>query len=320
MGNNVKYKVCVLAAGVGSRMGSLSDNIHKAILPVNFKAVISYIVEKFPKNIEIVVAVGHKKDTVKNYLALAHPERKFTFVEVNKYSGPSTGPGYSLLKCRNRLKCPFIFFAADTIVLEDIPMPDHNWFGIAPVKDPEQYCTVRIKNNLIYHLDVKVKNNNRFAFIGLAGIRDYDVFFRALSANNKTTKEEIQVTNGFEKLIEKEKAARPATHGLETARDRFIESAGKISANMLGMVSKVGGQIYALLFIARNPMSLDEIAEVLIVPLETFADPTKVRVEERDRDGERVQLLFYQHETHEIWGATARILRNFLDSVFGPRA
>ena len=32
---------------------------------------------------------------------------------------------------------------------------------------------------------------------------------------------------------------------------------------MLGMVSKVGGQIYALLFIARNPMSLDEIAEVL---------------------------------------------------------
>lgn len=67
-------------------------------------------------------------------------------------------------------------------------------------------------------------------------------------------------------------------------------------------------------------ISADEIAEVLIVPLETFADPTKVRVEERDRDGERVQLLFYQHETHEIWGATARILRNFLDSVFGPRA
>lgn len=202
--NNIKYKVCILAAGVGSRMGSLSDNIHKAILPVNFKAVISYIVEKFPKNIEIVVAVGHKKDTVKNYLALAYPERKFKFVEVDKYSGPNTGPGYSLLKCKDQLKCPFIFFAADTIVLEDIPMPDHNWFGIAPVKDPEQYCTVRVKNNLVYHLDVKVKNNNRFAFIGLAGVRDYDVFFKALGANNKTVKEEIQVTNGFEKLIEKE--------------------------------------------------------------------------------------------------------------------
>ena len=201
--NNIKYKVCILAAGIGRRMGSLSDNIHKTILPVNFKAVISYIIEKFPKNIEIVVAVGHKKDTVKNYLALAYPERKFKFVEVDKYSGPNTGPGYSLFKCRDQLKCPFIFFAADTIVLEDIPIPNHNWFGIAPVKDPEQYCTVRIQNNLVYRLDDKVKNNNRFAFIGLAGVRDYDVFFNALKTNNETIKEEIQVTNGFEKLIPK---------------------------------------------------------------------------------------------------------------------
>lgn len=201
--NNIKYKVCILSAGIGSRMGSLLDNVHKTILPVNFKAVISYIVEKFPKNIGMVVAVGHKKDTVKNYLALAYPERKFKFVEVDKYSGPNTGPGYSLLKCKDQLRCPFIFFAADTIVLEDIPLPDHNWFGIAPIKDPEQYCTVRIKNNLVYRLDDKIKNNNRFAFIGLAGVRDYDVFFRALKANNKLIKEEIQVTSGFEKLIEK---------------------------------------------------------------------------------------------------------------------
>ncbi len=199
----LKYKVCILAAGVGSRIGDLSDNINKAILPVNFKAVISYIIEKFSKDIEIIVAVGHKKDTVKNYLLLAYPERKFTFVEVDKYIGPSTGPGYSLLQCKDYLQTPFIFFAADTIVLEEVPKPDYNWFGIAPVKDPEQYCTVRIKNNLIYHLDVKVKNNNRFAFIGLAGIRDFKHFFKFLSDNNKIVKGELQVIDGFEGLIEK---------------------------------------------------------------------------------------------------------------------
>ncbi len=32
---------------------------------------------------------------------------------------------------------------------------------------------------------------------------------------------------------------------------------------MLGMVSKVGGQIYALLFLSRHPMSLDQIADSL---------------------------------------------------------
>ncbi len=52
---------------------------------------------------------------------------------------------------------------------------------------------------------------------------------------------------------------------LAEALDRFIESAGKISANMLGMVNKVGGQIYALLFLSREPLSLDEVSEILQV-------------------------------------------------------
>ncbi len=53
--------------------------------------------------------------------------------------------------------------------------------------------------------------------------------------------------------------------GIENVLDRFIESAGKISANMLGMVNKVGGQIYALLFLSREPLSLDDISEILQV-------------------------------------------------------
>src|SRR3989338_81750 len=172
----MNYKVCILAAGAGIRMGELSNNINKAILHVNFKAVISHIVEKFPADVEFVIAVGHKKESVQDYLAVAHPDRKFTFVEIDKYIGPGTGPGYSLLSCKNYLHCPFIFFAADTLVLEDIPEPNQNWFGIAPVKETEKYCTVKIKNNLIYQLDDKVKNDNKFAFIGLAGIHDYEDF------------------------------------------------------------------------------------------------------------------------------------------------
>lgn len=58
---------------------------------------------------------------------------------------------------------------------------------------------------------------------------------------------------------------RKYPEGLEKALDRFIESAGKISANMLGMVNKVGGQIYALLFLSREPLSLDDISDILQV-------------------------------------------------------
>ncbi len=63
-------------------------------------------------------------------------------------------------------------------------------------------------------------------------------------------------------------------------------------------------------------ISADEISEIMIVPLDVFLDPEKVRMEERERNGERVRLYFYRHEGHEIWGATARILKGFVDMVF----
>lgn len=205
------YKVCILAAGVGSRMGSITDYINKALLPVNFKAVISYIIEKFPEDVEIVIAVGHKKETIKDYLCLAHPERKFTFVEIDNYLGPGTGPGYSLLQCKSYLQCPFIFVTADTIVIEEIPKPFENWYGIAPIKETEKYCTVKIKNNLIVQLDDKIKCDNKYAFIGLAGIKDYDVFWQALESNKEPIQNEIQTSNGFKKLIEKKLIPRGFT-------------------------------------------------------------------------------------------------------------
>jgi len=201
--NNFTYKVCILAAGVGQRMGEISEYINKAVLPVNAKGVVSYIVEKFPENIEIVVAIGHKKETVMDYVALAHPERKFTFVEIDKFVGPGTGPGYSLLQCKRELQCPFIFSAADTIVLEDVPPPSENWFGVATVDNTERFCSVKIRNKLIYQIDDKIKTDNKYAFIGLAGVKDYNTFFSALEKNDETIKGEMQVSNGFKKLIEK---------------------------------------------------------------------------------------------------------------------
>jgi len=50
---------------------------------------------------------------------------------------------------------------------------------------------------------------------------------------------------------------------LEKSLETFIESSGKISANMLGMVNKVGGQIFSLLFMMRRSLSLDEISQIL---------------------------------------------------------
>src|SRR3989338_2471833 len=52
---------------------------------------------------------------------------------------------------------------------------------------------------------------------------------------------------------------------LTEAVDTFIQGAGQISAALLGMINKVGGQIYALLFLAEEPLSLDDISDRLEV-------------------------------------------------------
>lgn len=63
-------------------------------------------------------------------------------------------------------------------------------------------------------------------------------------------------------------------------------------------------------------VNANEISEVLTVPLRAFRDATKLRIEERDRAGERVKVYFYQYGAHEIWGATARIMKEMIDAAF----
>jgi len=198
----MKFKVCILAAGIGSRMGLLTKKISKTLLPIDSKAVLSHIIEKFNPNVEIVIAVGHLKETITEYLACAHVGRKIQIVEVDKYTGTGSGPGFSLLQCRPFLEAPFIFFASDTLVLEDIPPPTTNWLGVAPVLNTKDYCSAAISNGLITRLDDKIESVNRSAFIGLAGVKDYEIFFNSLEKDTEIINEELQVSNGFKSLID----------------------------------------------------------------------------------------------------------------------
>ncbi len=50
---------------------------------------------------------------------------------------------------------------------------------------------------------------------------------------------------------------------LNEAIETFIQGGGKISSALLGMINRVGGQIYALLFLSDEPLSLDDISDKL---------------------------------------------------------
>lgn len=69
-------KFCILAAGKSTRTNSVSQ-MHKALLPINNKAVISHIIEKCPEKAEIVIAVGYQKELIKEYCLASHPLKKY---------------------------------------------------------------------------------------------------------------------------------------------------------------------------------------------------------------------------------------------------
>jgi 8-oxo-dGTP pyrophosphatase MutT (NUDIX family) len=56
-----------------------------------------------------------------------------------------------------------------------------------------------------------------------------------------------------------------------------------------------------------------EIEKVIEVPLAALRDYANLRVEHRERDGVVHEVLFWDYQGETIWGATARILKQYLD-------
>ena len=191
-----KYKLCILAAGKGTRNTSI-DSLHKALLPLENKAVISHIINSVPSTIEIVIAVGYKAEQVKSYVKHVFPRRDITFVNVENFDGPGSGPGLSLLKCKEHLQTPFIFTSADTIVKESFVFNEleENWLGVSHVdmEDSLKYCLVKGSK----YLDKLYYGTGNRAYVGMAGIYDYKDYWKSLE-DHKIIKDEYQVVHGFD--------------------------------------------------------------------------------------------------------------------------
>lgn len=183
-GEHVPPCVCILAAGLGSRLKHHVTAKNKALIPINNKAIISHIIDKFPLEYEIIIAVGYKSESLIEYCNFAHADRKITYQTVDKWEDPSVGPGYSILKCKEYLQRPFYITTVDCLIDSNLPQLDGNWLGVQETSYPEKYSTVNFDDdsNII---DFKNKSNVGFnyAFIGLAGILDYEVFWNELSNN-----------------------------------------------------------------------------------------------------------------------------------------
>ena len=62
-------------------------------------------------------------------------------------------------------------------------------------------------------------------------------------------------------------------------------------------------------------LNTSEVTETLEVPVTLFTDKANERVEQRQIRGKLHDVYFYRYGSHEVWGATAAMIRAFLQTL-----
>jgi 8-oxo-dGTP pyrophosphatase MutT (NUDIX family) len=111
----------------------------------------------------------------------------------------------------------------------------------------------------------------------------------------------------------------------ETARRETLEEVGidysriEILGRFHDYLSNTGYRVTPFAGFIEEPFTTTvqshEVAEVLMVPFRIFTDPGRLRVERRFHLGKMVDVPFFSYGAYEIWGLTARIIREFLEII-----
>ncbi len=178
------YKVLLTTSGTGSRLKELTKHTNKALVPINGRPTIEYILALYPKDVSFVVTLGYLGERVKEYLESHHPERQFEFARVDTFEGEGSSVGYSMLQAKPYLQCPFIFHACDTILTEKIPAPERNWVGgfvgdwAKTGRDTSPYDTVSVREGRVLKLNQRGTPDFDAIYLGFDGIFDYETYWQ----------------------------------------------------------------------------------------------------------------------------------------------
>ena len=179
-------QVIIPTAGLGSRLGTITQNINKALIPVGKKPAISYIIDWYPKNFSFIIALGFKGKHIRDYIKIAYPKRKFIFVEVDPYLGAGSGLGYTLKCCKKHIKEDFFFHTNDGIVLDKIrftELSSDTLFLSNYRVNSLKYRTVSSKGDFVNKFLDKTpkKIPNVSNYVGVAYINEFKKFKKYLT-------------------------------------------------------------------------------------------------------------------------------------------
>lgn len=191
-------KVIIPVAGYGSRVIGISkDSLPKAMLPINGKPAISYIIENLQDNFlnDIIVIYGYKGDILKNYLEDNYKDINFTFVEQKELKGLA----HAIYQCKEFINedDSVLIQLGDTIVKENLIF-NYDCILYDIKKDFDRWCL--ILNNEENEIIDFVEKPKEYLDIPKAviGIYNFENGFEFMNSIEQIIKSNVLINNEFQ--------------------------------------------------------------------------------------------------------------------------
>ena len=199
----------ILTAGKGTRLFPLTKSIPKPLFPIAGKPLIYHLLYALSSEIDrVILVIGHKADLIKQEVSkLEFPfEIKWVIQDEQK------GTGHAVKLCEQFTNTNHIFmmygdiFTSKQTIKEIISVGNlkdqkKGIFSAIKVKNPENYGCLETRED--YLIKIREKDPKPISNDINAGLMVLpSTIFDALTQTPKSSRGEIEVTDGINKLIE----------------------------------------------------------------------------------------------------------------------
>jgi dTDP-glucose pyrophosphorylase len=195
--------VIIPAAGLASRMKPLSRGVSKAMIPVNGRPLISYILDHLfssDPNREIVIVENELGD-IKEFVKRVYANRRIKTVVQEQKLGPlhAIHIGWAALTDK---KPGITVWLGDTICLDEFDY-ERDFLAVHPVPDPHRWCLVDENGKLYDKPDGEVPTDK--ALVGVYNFTNRAHFDKSIEKGMKKPvhKGEHQIAALLESYVEK---------------------------------------------------------------------------------------------------------------------
>ncbi|RLF47983.1 MAG: phosphocholine cytidylyltransferase family protein [Thermoplasmata archaeon] len=230
----------ILAAGIGSRLRPLTNNVPKCLLKINTETILEHQIENLKKcgidNITIVA--GYKADKIEKFCK----DRSWDVNLIINRQYSTTNNLFSLWLAKEYLKQGFVCLNSDIVfdaeILEILLKSEGNICLVIDKKEcTEEDMKVKVENGLIRTISKRMSREDVYGeFIGLSkfSAEGAEIFFNVLSSMPVELREKGFVAQGIQKLIDEgHKVFMVEVQGKFWADIDFVEDLNEVCAYLL---------------------------------------------------------------------------------------